>query len=183
VTRKERIVSIDVLRGFAVLGILIMNIQSYSMIGAAYMNPWAYGDLTGANYGVWFLSHLLADSKFMTIFSLLFGAGVVLMASRSEAKGRPAAGVHYRRMIWLIIFGLLHGLVLWYGDILYVYGMCGLGIFLFRRRSPKFLLIFGLLVVSDCCTDWSCGMATSCTSTACADWGSFSSDAVHRSFC
>jgi len=148
VGRSDRILSIDVLRGFAVLGILIMNIQSFSMIGAAYMNPHAYGDLTGANYAVWFLSHLLADSKFMTIFSLLFGAGVVLMASRREASGRPTAGVHYRRMFWLIVFGLLHGLCLWYGDILFVYGMCGLGIYLFRRRSPRFLLIFGILVAS-----------------------------------
>jgi len=148
VSRPDRIVSIDVLRGFAVLGILVMNIQSFSMIGAAYLNPYAYGDLNGANHAVWLLSHLLADSKFMTIFSLLFGAGVVLMASRLEASGRPTAGVHYRRMIWLIIFGLLHGLFLWYGDILFVYGMCGLGIYLFRRRSPRFLLIFGILVVS-----------------------------------
>jgi uncharacterized protein len=148
VSRPDRIVSIDVLRGFAVLGILIMNIQSFSMIGAAYLNPYAYGDLNGANHAVWFLSHLLADSKFMTIFSLLFGAGVVLMASRLEASGRPTASVHYRRMIWLIIFGLLHGLFLWYGDILYVYGMCGLIVYLFRRRSPKFLLIFGFLVVA-----------------------------------
>ena len=75
------------------LGILVMNIQSFSMIGAAYVNPHAYGDLTGANYGVWFLSHLLADSKFMTIFSLLFGAGVVLMATRREASGRIAAAL------------------------------------------------------------------------------------------
>ena len=148
VTPRERIISIDVLRGFAVLGILIMNIQSYSMIVAAYVNPYAYGDLTGANYGVWFLSHLLADSKFMTIFSLLFGAGVVLMASRREASGRPATGVHYRRMFWLIVFGLLHGFCLWYGDILYVYGMCGLGIYLFRKRSPRFLLSLGLSVVA-----------------------------------
>jgi len=137
-----------VLRGFAVLGILIMNIQSFSMIGAAYLNPYSYGDLSGANYAVWFLSHLLADSKFMTIFSLLFGAGVVLMASRREASGRPTAGVHYRRMFWLVVFGLLHGLCLWYGDILYAYGICGLVIYLFRRRSPRFLLIFGLCVVS-----------------------------------
>ena len=143
----ERILSIDVLRGFAVLGILVMNIQSFSMIGAAYLNPYSYGDLSGANYAVWFLSHLLADSKFMTIFSLLFGAGVVLMASRREETDRPAAGVHYRRMFWLIVFGLLHGLFLWYGDILYAYGVCGLVIYLFRRRSPRFLLIAGALVV------------------------------------
>jgi len=148
VGRAERIVSIDVLRGFAVLGILIMNIQSFSMIGAAYMNPYAYGDLSGANYAVWFLSHLLADSKFMTIFSLLFGAGVVLMASRREAAGKPTAAVHYRRMFWLVVFGLLHGLCLWYGDILYAYGICGLLIYLFRRRSPRFLLIAGSLVVA-----------------------------------
>jgi uncharacterized protein len=148
VEQTARIVSIDVLRGFAVLGILIMNIQSFSMVGAAYMNPHAYGDLTGANYGIWFLSHLLADSKFMTIFSLLFGAGVVLMASRREDTGRPAAGVHYRRTFWLIIFGLLHGLCLWYGDILFMYGVCGLFVFLFRRRSPRFLMIVGLSLVA-----------------------------------
>jgi uncharacterized protein len=130
-----------------VLGILIMNIQSFSMIGAAYLNPYAYGDLSGANYAVWFLSHLLADSKFMTVFSLLFGAGVVLMASRREAAGKPTAGVHYRRMFWLVVFGLLHGLFLWYGDILFAYGVCGLLIYLFRRRSPRFLLIVGSLVV------------------------------------
>ncbi len=147
VGRSERILSIDVLRGFAVLGILVMNIQSFSMIGAAYLNPYSYGDLSGANYAVWFLSHLLADSKFMTVFSLLFGAGVVLMATRREETGRPAAGVHYRRMFWLIVFGLLHGLFLWYGDILYAYGICGLVIYLFRRRSPRFLLIAGALVV------------------------------------
>ena len=147
VARSDRILSIDVLRGFAVLGILVMNIQSFSMIGAAYLNPYSYGDLSGANYAVWFLSHLLADSKFMTIFSLLFGAGVVLMASRREATDRPAAGIHYRRMFWLIVFGLLHGLFLWYGDILYAYGICGLVIYLFRRRSPRFLMIFGMLVV------------------------------------
>ena len=125
-----------------------MNIQSFSMIGAAYMNPYAYGDLTGVNYGVWFLSHLLADSKFMTIFSLLFGAGVVLMASRREATDRSAAGVHYRRMFWLIVFGFLHGLFLWAGDILFTYGICGLWIYLFRRRSPRFLIIAGIVVVS-----------------------------------
>ena len=75
VAKAERIDSLDVLRGFALLGILAMNIQSFSMIGAAYFNPTAYGDLSGANYWVWLLSHVLTDQKFMTIFSMLFGAG------------------------------------------------------------------------------------------------------------
>ena len=73
VAGPERIAALDVLRGFAVLGILVMNIQAFSMIGAAYMNPTVYGNFTGLNYVVWLLSHLLADSKFITIFSLLFG--------------------------------------------------------------------------------------------------------------
>jgi uncharacterized protein len=98
VAEKERIVSIDVLRGFALLGILPMNIQGFSMISAAYFNPTAYGDLHGANYWVWFLSHVLADEKFMTIFSMLFGAGILLMTGRIESKQRSSAPVHYRRM-------------------------------------------------------------------------------------
>ncbi|MHC4447043.1 MAG: hypothetical protein ACYSXF_04570, partial [Planctomycetota bacterium] len=94
ITAPERIVSLDVLRGFAVLGILVMNIQSFAMIGMAYVNPTLYGDLTGANYWVWYFSHLLADMKFMTIFSMLFGAGIIVMAGRCEATGRPSVGLH-----------------------------------------------------------------------------------------
>ena len=106
VADHERIFSIDVLRGLALLGILPMNIQSFSMISAAYWNPTAYGDLHGANFGVWLLTHLLADSKFVTIFSMLFGAGILLMTGRAEAAGRPPAALHYRRMGSLILFGM-----------------------------------------------------------------------------
>ena len=70
VTPKERIQSLDVLRGFAVLGILIMNIPVFAMIEAAYMNPTAYGDLRGANYLVWFFSHLLADQASFAFYPL-----------------------------------------------------------------------------------------------------------------
>jgi uncharacterized protein len=147
ISAAERITSIDVLRGFAVLGILVMNIQSFSMIGPAYFNPTAYGDLTGVNRLVWLFSHLLADQKFMTIFSMLFGAGIVVFTSRAEAKGRRPAGLHYRRMLWLIIFGLLHAHLLWYGDILYSYGMCGLLAYLFRRLPPRWLLVIGVAML------------------------------------
>ena len=148
VTEKERIVSIDVLRGFALLCILPMNIQYFSMISAAYQNPTVYGDLTGANYWVWFLCHVLADQKFMTIFSMLFGAGILLMTSRIEATGRPSALVHYRRMGWLIVFGLAHAYLLWSGDILVAYGMCGLLVYLFRKFRPRTLLVLGLLTIA-----------------------------------
>ena len=80
-----RIHSIDVLRGVALLGILVMTIQAFSMPQAAYFNPTAYGDFTGANLYVWVAGRMLADQKFMTIFSMLFGAGIVLMTGRAEA--------------------------------------------------------------------------------------------------
>lgn len=148
VAETARIASLDVLRGFAVLGILVMNIQSFSMIGAAYMNPYAYGDMTGANRAVWFFSHLFADMKFMAIFSMLFGAGVVLMSERRTAAGKASAGLHYRRMLGLLIFGALHGYLLWHGDILFAYAICGLWVFLFRNLRPRNLIIIGVVVVA-----------------------------------
>jgi len=147
VTETDRIASLDVLRGFAVLGILVMNIQSFSMIGAAYLNPYAYGDMSGADRLVWFLSHLFTDMKFMAIFSMLFGAGVMLMAERRAAAGKPASGLHYRRMLGLLLFGLVHGYLFWYGDILFAYAVCGLWVFLFRNKKPRTLLIAGLIIV------------------------------------
>ena len=145
---SRRIASLDVLRGFALLGILIVNIGAFSMPSAAYFDPTAYGDLSGINGWVWRLMHLFADLKFMAIFAMLFGAGIVLTADRIEARGSSAAGTHYRRMAWLIVFGLLHAHLLWYGDILYWYGMCGLFVYLLRKRSPTTLIILGLLLLA-----------------------------------
>ena len=147
VAEKERIVSIDVLRGFALLGILPMNIQYFSMISTAYTNPTAYGDLHGANYLVWLVCHVLADEKFVTLFSMLFGAGIVLMTAHVEAAAKRAAPLHYRRMAWLILFGLLHGFLLWSGDILFSYGSCGLVAYLFRKMQPRRLLVSGFAIM------------------------------------
>jgi uncharacterized protein len=146
--QPQRIPSLDVLRGFALLGILVMNIQSFSMIEAAYMNPAAYGDLTGVNRWVWKASHLLADQKFMTLFSLLFGAGVVLMTQKIEASGRSSAGAHYRRMLWLLVFGLVHAYGFWYGDILVSYALCGMVVFLLRKRKPSVLAVIGIVALT-----------------------------------
>lgn len=142
----ERIVSLDVLRGFAILGILVMNIQSFSMIGAAYLNPTAYGDFTGIHRLVWALSHLFADQKFLSIFSMLFGAGIVLLTTRREAVGTSAAGLHYRRTFWLLVLGLAHGMLFWYGDILVTYAICGFLAYLFRKVRPVPLTIVGALI-------------------------------------
>ena len=85
VDESQRLVAMDVLRGFVLLGILVMNIQSFAMPIAAYINPTAYGDLSGANLYVWIVSHVFFDQKFMAAFSMLFGAGVVLMTARAGA--------------------------------------------------------------------------------------------------
>ena len=147
VAERERIASMDVLRGVALLGIRVMNIQAFAMIGAAYVNPTAYGDLTGANRWVWTLSHVLADQKFISIFSMLFGAGIILMAGK-VALGGSTARLHYRRMGWLVLFGLLHAHLLWYGDILFTYGVCGIIVYRFRDAPPQRLLVLGVVVLA-----------------------------------
>ena len=141
---KDRIISLDILRGVAVLGILIMNIQSFSMPSAAYINPTAYGDLNGLNKWVWILSHMLANGKFMAIFSMLFGAGVFIFTENAIAKGRNSASLHYRRMGWLLLAGLMHGYLLWTGDILVSYSLCGMLLFVFRGLPPKKLIWIAL---------------------------------------
>src|ERR1700721_4386393 len=84
----------------------------------------------------------------MAIFSMLFGAGILLMTCRIEATGKPSALLHYRRMGWLILFGLAHAYLLWSGDILVTYGMCGLLVYLCRKLRPCSLLLLGLLTIA-----------------------------------
>ncbi len=144
IVEQRRIESLDVLRGLAVLGILVMNIQSFGLPMAAYSNPTAYGDLTGANYWVWVGGELLADLKFMSIFSMLFGAGVILFTSRIESRGHRAGALHYRRMGWLLCIGMIHAYLLWYGDILVMYALCGMVLYPARRLRPRTLLGTGV---------------------------------------
>jgi len=144
---KERIGSLDVLRGFAVLGILVMNVQSFSMPDPAYFNPTAWGDLTGVNLAVWLGSHLLADLKFMAIFSMLFGAGIVLLTGRLEDRGVRPLGIHFRRMGWLLAFGIVHAYGLWTGDILVWYAMTGILVYPLRRLSPRTLIVCALVLL------------------------------------
>jgi len=118
------------------------------MIGAAYMNPTTYGSLEGANLWVWLLSHVLAALKFMAIFSMLFGAGIVLMWKRTQASNRPSTGLHFRRMFWLVLIGLTHAYLLWYGDILFFYGVCGMLVYWFRKAQSTTLLVIGLVLLS-----------------------------------
>ena len=144
---NQRILSLDLLRGVAVLGILAVNIQVFAMIDAAYLNPASFGDMAGLNGWVWYITYLVADTKFITIFSILFGAGIALMADRALARGRSAAALHYRRMFWLLLFGLVHAYLLWYGDILVTYAICGICIYPLHRLRNRWLIPLALLLI------------------------------------
>ena len=145
---SQRITSLDLLRGFAILGILVLNIQSFAMPGAAYLNPMAYGDMNGINKWVWMLSHIFGDQKFMTIFSILFGAGIVLITQKAEAKTGRSMALHFRRTFWLLIIGLIHAHLIWSGDILVPYALCALIVYFFRNLAPRTLIVIGILIIS-----------------------------------
>lgn len=145
--RTKRITAIDVLGGAAVLGILLMNIQTFSMIESAYVNPTAYGEFAGVNAWAWGFTRIFADQKFMTLFSLLFGAGIVLMSEQAEANGRRAWAAHYRRMLALLAVGLGHAYLLWYGDILTQYALCGFFIYWARKWRPMVQFWVGLALL------------------------------------
>jgi uncharacterized protein len=142
VESTERISTIDTLRGVALLGILLMNIQSFGLPGAAYDNPLAWGGATGWNLAYWFANQIFFEGKMRFLFSLLFGVGAVLLTERAVERGAglATADIWLRRCLWMTLFGLLHAYLVWEGDILYAYGTVGLGLFVFRVLSPKTLL-------------------------------------------
>lgn len=143
--KLERFSSIDTLRGFAVLGILMMNIQAFAMWSMAYQYPIAHMDLTGANLDVWFYAHVFFSMKFITIFSGLFGAGIVLMLGEDKSLGTAR---HYPRMLWLLLIGLIHAWVFWYGDILVPYALAGMLVVMARHKSALWLTVWGILLVT-----------------------------------
>ena len=140
-----RIDSIDVLRGFALLGILVINIYTFALPHVAIKNPPLVGGFTGLDFTTWLVSHMIFYHKFMPIFSMLFGAGVVLLTSRLEEKGLEVRRIYYRRIFWLVIFGLLHAHLLWVGDILYPYAIGGVIVYLFRKATVRRLIIVGFI--------------------------------------
>ena len=142
----NRIHSLDFLRGFAVLGILIMNITSFSQVNIAYMNPMIGAGLEGYNQYFHAFNYIFADTRFMSIFSILFGAGVVLFTNNAEAKGKKVGALHYKRMFWLLLFGLLHAYFIWEGDILVAYAICGCLIYLLRKKTIRALLIISIIL-------------------------------------
>ncbi|HMC92755.1 MAG TPA: DUF418 domain-containing protein [Allosphingosinicella sp.] len=148
-TQTDRILTLDVLRGVAVMGIFSVNVIAFAMPEQAYFNPSAYGGATGASLATWALNFILIDGKMRGLFSLLFGASTLLVITRAEAAGLDPRRVHFTRMAWLLVFGLCHFFLLWYGDILTLYAVMGFLLWPFRNRPVRTLLYWavGLLLV------------------------------------
>lgn len=157
--QSSRIDSLDLLRGFALLGILIMNIQSFAMPSQGYFNPFAFNGIEGSvldtqgmellnlNGITYMFAHIFADQKFMTIFALLFGVGIALMVETHKNKpplvnGKPTTSLRFllRRNFFLLLIGLGHTYLIWEGDILVTYSLCGFFVIWFRNKSVVFLI-------------------------------------------
>jgi uncharacterized protein len=143
----RRIATLDIVRGIAVMGILAMNIVAFAMPFQAYMNPMAYGMEGPADLASWAFSFVLIDGKMRGLFSFLFGASTLLVIERAEASGQSSTRIHYARMAWLLVFGLIHFYFIWFGDILSLYALVGLVLFFFRGMSVRALIVSGIAFV------------------------------------
>jgi uncharacterized protein len=149
VSQAERISSLDVLRGVALLGIAFMNIIFSGLPIAADMNPNVSGGASGPNLAAWVIQYVLLDGKFRGIFSIMFGAGSWYFINRAVRRGAGIEGVeaYYRRTLWLLLFGMVHAYLIWAGDILYHYALLGLILFPLHRARPKWLLVTAAVCV------------------------------------
>jgi uncharacterized protein len=148
VTAGSRIVALDALRGVGILGILAVHIQLFAMPLVARSHPTAYGSLEGAAGAVWLATYTLADGKFIAIFATLFGAGIAMQTARSEREGLLADVLHYRRMAALLLIGALHAYLLWYGDMLVMFALCGALVFPHRHLTPARLICAGAALIA-----------------------------------
>lgn len=143
ISYQNRIQTLDLLRGIALCGILVMNISSFALPGTAYSNPMAFGSDSFSNHWIFIITHLFFDQKMMGLFSLLFGVSAILVIEKAIAKNQSPSRIYFSRMIWLILFGVAHGVLLWEGDILFYYGLCGLTLFFFRFLPNTVLFYLG----------------------------------------
>ena len=105
------------------------------------------GGTDNLDTGTWFVTHILFDQKFLSIFAMLFGAGLILMTGRAEERGAKYGRIFLRRQFWLLILGALHGYFIWVGDILFMYAAIGMVAYLFRNRTPRTLIIVAVLLL------------------------------------
>lgn len=147
-TATQRIYAMDVIRGISLLGILLMNITGFGLY-RAYEDPTNNGGATGWDLNVWWMNVLFFEGTMRGMFSMLFGAGILLFTSRKSENtaGDLVTDLFFRRLMWMVLFGIIHCyLLLWDGEILYGYGIVGMFAFSFRHLDPKKLIIAAAVV-------------------------------------
>lgn len=140
--KSARINALDVMRGVSLLGILLMNIVGFGLYNA-YMDPTINGGSEGWNLNAWFTTSMFFEGTMRGMFSMLFGAGILLFTAKTNVgNGSEVTDLFFRRLWWLFLFGIIHCyLLLWNGEILYAYAIIGMFAFSFRHLQPKKLLI------------------------------------------
>ena len=141
----RRIVALDVIRGVAVMGIFSVNVVAMAMIMPAYFYPPSYGLESAWDAALWAVNFVLIEGKMRSLFSMLFGASILLVIERAEAAGRSAAVTHYARMAVLLAIGLAHFYFIWWGDILAVYAVVGMAAYFCRRLAAPGLLALSMI--------------------------------------
>jgi len=136
----ERLEAMDFLRGVAIFGILMVNMAFFALPFMEAIYPQDYSAWSGVDRAGYLFVKVLFEFKFVSMFSLLFGAGLVMQWTRARTAGSGFAGRYYRRIALLAAFGLVHGLLLWYGDILFIYACVGSILYFFRGLRPRTLL-------------------------------------------
>lgn len=139
----ERIVALDVIRGFAVMGIFFVNVPEMIGSGGSFIPVHS-----GFDAVIRLLYDMLFQTKFYTIFSFLFGLGFYLFMQSAERKGLRPKRLFARRLLLLLLFGIAHAVLLWFGDVLYTYAIIGLLLMPFYKRAPKTVLIWALSLLA-----------------------------------
>ena len=151
VIASARIASLDILRGFALLGILLVNILGFGMASIGYFHPFVgLGNNAELNYAVWGAVNLFFEGSMRGLFSMLFGAGVVMFTTGfgSHSGTGKSARLHYRRTFFLLLFGIFDAYVLlWTGDILILYAIAGAILYPLRNTKPKKLILLSAVVL------------------------------------
>jgi uncharacterized protein len=147
VEKKDRIKTVDMVRGFALLGILLMNMPGFSIHESKFLSI-LKGSHDNADYKTMVIIFSFFEGTMRGLFSMLFGAGMVLftMNKYDQPGGPTVAEYYYRRLLWLVVFGLFNAWILqWTGDILYFYGLAGLLLYAFRNTTPKLLIALSVV--------------------------------------
>ena len=145
---SDRIQSLDIMRGIVLFGILLMNINGMGLYHA-YSDPTVAGGSTGWDLYTWITTNMFFEGTMRALFSLLFGVGMFVLLDRLEKKGAGinAANIYFRRLTWMLLFGLIHGyLLLWIGEILFEYALMGFLVFSFRNMAPKKLIMIAVFL-------------------------------------